>query len=118
MGFTMQIRPDVLKKLREDYPPGCHVELVQMFEKPRKDMVPGLTGEVMFVDDAGGIPLRGATARPSRRSMELTESAELTEQNNRHGPPVKRWPFDVFGGKPCRTIFSGTVWTAAPTASM
>ena len=26
-----------------------------MFEEPRKDMVPGLTGEVMFVDDAGGI---------------------------------------------------------------
>ena len=50
----MQIRPEVLKKLREDYPPGCHVELVQMFEEPRKDMVPGLTGEVMFVDDAGG----------------------------------------------------------------
>ena len=49
MGFMMQIRPEVLKKLREDYPPGCHVELVQMFEEPRKDMVPGLTGA-----DAGG----------------------------------------------------------------
>ncbi len=55
MGFMMQIRPEVLKKLREDYPTGCRVELVQMFEEPRKDMVPGLTGEVMFVDDAGGI---------------------------------------------------------------
>ena len=55
MGFIMQIRPEVLKKLREDYPTGCRVELVQMFEEPRKDMVPGLTGEVMFVDDAGGI---------------------------------------------------------------
>ena len=55
MGFIMEIRPEVLKKLREDYPPGSHVELVEMFEEPRKDMVPGLTGEVMFVDDAGGI---------------------------------------------------------------
>lgn len=55
MGFTMQIRPDVLKKLREDFPPGYHVELVRMFEEPRKDMLPGLTGEVMFVDDAGGV---------------------------------------------------------------
>ena len=55
MGFMMQIRPDVLAKLREDYPPGCHVELVQMFEEPRTAMIPGLTGEVMFVDDAGGV---------------------------------------------------------------
>ena len=28
MGFMLQIRPDVLKKLREDYPPGCKVELI------------------------------------------------------------------------------------------
>ena len=55
MGFMTQIRPEVLKKLREDYPTGCRVELVQMFVEPRKDMVPGLTGEVMFVDDAVGI---------------------------------------------------------------
>ena len=34
---------------------GCRVELVKMFEEPRKDMVPELTGEVMFVDDAGDI---------------------------------------------------------------
>ena len=33
MGFMLQIRPDVLKKLREDYPTGCRVELVQMFEE-------------------------------------------------------------------------------------
>lgn len=56
MGFMLQIRPDVLKKLREDYPPGCKVELIEMFEEPRKDMVPGLTGEVLMVDDAGGDP--------------------------------------------------------------
>ncbi len=55
MGFMMQIRPEVLKKLREDYPPGCKVELVEMYEEPLKDMVPGLTGEVLYVDDAAGI---------------------------------------------------------------
>ena len=55
MGFQMWIRPEVLKKLREDYPPGTKVELVEMHEEPRKDMVPGLTGEVLFVDDAGGV---------------------------------------------------------------
>ena len=60
MGFMMQIRPEMLKKLREDYPTGCRVELVQMFEEPRKDMVPGLTGEVMFVDDAGGVHIARA----------------------------------------------------------
>ena len=53
--FSVSIRPEVLKKLREDYPPGCKVELIEMFEEPRKDMVPGLTGEVLMVDDAGGI---------------------------------------------------------------
>ena len=30
MGFMMQIRPEVLKKLREDYPPGTKVELIEM----------------------------------------------------------------------------------------
>ena len=53
MGFTLHIRPEVLKKLREDYPPGCRVELVEMIGEPRKSMVPGLTGKVLFVDDAG-----------------------------------------------------------------
>ena len=53
--FSVSIRPEVLKKLREDYPPGCKVELIEMFEEPRKDMVPGLTGEVLMVDDAGQI---------------------------------------------------------------
>lgn len=55
MGFTMQIRPEVLKKAPGGLPARIHVELVRMFEEPRKDMLPGLTGEVMFVDDAGGV---------------------------------------------------------------
>ena len=53
--FSMHIKPEVLKKLREDFPPGCLVELVAMYEEPRKDMVPGLTGKVLFVDDAGQV---------------------------------------------------------------
>ena len=55
MGFMMYIRPEVLKRLREDYPPGCRVELVEMIGEPRKSMVPGLTGKVLFVDDAGAV---------------------------------------------------------------
>ena len=58
MGFMMQIRPEVLKKLREDYPPGTKVELIEMIGEPRKDMVPGLRGEVLFVDDAGQTHIR------------------------------------------------------------
>ena len=46
---------ETVERIRKEYPVGTRVELVQMFEEPRKDMVPGLTGEVMFVDDAGGI---------------------------------------------------------------
>ena len=54
MGFYVQIKPEVLKKLREDYPPGCHVELVEMHD-PYREMPAGLRGEVLFVDDAGGV---------------------------------------------------------------
>ena len=54
MGFMMQIRPEVLKKLREDYPPGAKVELIEMCD-PYRDMPAGMHGEVMFVDDAGGV---------------------------------------------------------------
>ena len=54
MGFMMQIRPEVLKKLREDYPPGCKVELVRMCD-PYRDMPTGMQGKVLFVDDAGSV---------------------------------------------------------------
>ena len=54
MGFFMQIRPEVLKKLREDYPAGCEVELISMND-PYRDMPPGMHGKVLFVDDAGGV---------------------------------------------------------------
>ena len=30
--FPMQIRPEVLKRLREEYPVGCTVELIEMCE--------------------------------------------------------------------------------------
>ncbi len=48
------IRPEVLKKLREDYPPGAKVELIEMND-PYREMPPGLTGEVIFIDDIGSI---------------------------------------------------------------
>ena len=52
--FSVFIRPDVLKKLREDYPVGCTVELVEMHD-PYRNMPAGMRGVVQFVDDAGAV---------------------------------------------------------------
>ena len=58
--FFMQIRPEVLKRLREEYPVGCTVELIEMCD-PYRDMPAGMHGEVMFVDDAGGVHVAWAS---------------------------------------------------------
>ena len=52
--FSMYIRPEVLKQLREQYPVGCTVELVEMCD-PYRDMPAGLTGKVTLVDDAESV---------------------------------------------------------------
>ena len=52
--FSVQIRPEVLAKLREQYPAGCTVVLEEMND-PYRDMPAGMTGKVIHVDDAGGI---------------------------------------------------------------
>ena len=52
--FSVHIRPEVLKQLREDYPVGCTVELVEMCDQYR-EMPAGMHGVVQFVDDAGGV---------------------------------------------------------------
>ena len=52
MGFSMYIRPEVLKQLREDYPPGTKVILDEMCD-PYREMPTGLKGEIMFIDDTG-----------------------------------------------------------------
>jgi hypothetical protein len=54
--FSMHLRPEVLKRLREQYPEGTRVELVEMNDPYRK-MPPGLKGTVQMVDDAGGIQI-------------------------------------------------------------
>lgn len=53
-SFSVSIRPEILGKLREEYPPGTHVELISMCD-PYRHMPAGLKGVVMHVDDAGGI---------------------------------------------------------------
>ena len=52
--FSMQLRPEVLKRLREQYPKGTRVELIEMND-PYREMPQGLMGIVQMVDDAGGI---------------------------------------------------------------
>lgn len=55
--FAMRISPEVLKKLREDYPKGIRVELIEMHD-PYREMPAGLRGTVEMVDDAGGTHIR------------------------------------------------------------
>lgn len=52
--LSMNIRPEVLKRLREQYPKDTRVELIEMND-PYRYMPPGLKGTVDHVDDAGGI---------------------------------------------------------------
>ena len=54
--FAMHLRPEVLKRLREEYPEGTRVELIEMND-PYREMPPGLRGTVQTVDDAGGIQI-------------------------------------------------------------
>ena len=54
--FSMHIRPEVLAHLREEYPAGTRVELIEMND-PYREMPPGLKGTVQLVDDAGGIQI-------------------------------------------------------------
>lgn len=54
--FTMHLRPEVLKQLREEYTKGTRVELIEMND-PYREMPPGLKGTVQMVDDAGGIQI-------------------------------------------------------------
>ena len=52
--FAMHLRPEVLKQLREEYPKGTRVELIEMNDFYCK-LPDGARGTVDFVDDAGGI---------------------------------------------------------------
>lgn len=45
---------ETVERLRRQYPPGTHVELVQMND-PYSKLKPGVRGTVDFVDDTGTI---------------------------------------------------------------
>lgn len=45
---------DELKRLKEEFPGACRVELVSM-DDPYEEMEPGTQGTVLFIDDMGTI---------------------------------------------------------------
>ena len=51
---NLHMRPEVLKRIREKYPVGCTVELIEMCD-PYRDMPAGLRGTVTHVDDTGTV---------------------------------------------------------------
>ena len=52
-GF-ISIRPEILARLREEYPPGTEVELIRMSD-PYREMPAGMKGKVVAVDDTGTV---------------------------------------------------------------
>ena len=50
--FSMSIRPEILKNIREKYPPGTTVEVVEFHDQYR-DIPAGTKGRVLAVDDTG-----------------------------------------------------------------
>ena len=54
MGFSMFIRPEILKSIREKYPPGTKVEVVEVHDQYR-DVPAGTRGHVLCVDDTGTV---------------------------------------------------------------
>ena len=51
---NLHMRPEVLKRIREQYPSGCTVEILEMCD-PYRDMPAGLRGTVTHVDDTGTV---------------------------------------------------------------
>ena len=51
---NLHMRPEVLKRIREQYPVGCTVEIIEMSD-PYHDMPAGLCGTVTHVDDTGTV---------------------------------------------------------------
>ena len=51
---NLHMRPEILKRIREKYPVGCTVEIIEMCD-PYRDMPAGLRGTVTHVDDTGTV---------------------------------------------------------------
>ena len=53
------ISEETVKRLKEEYPTGCRVELISMNDPYNTRLVPGCRGTVKCVDDIGTIHVRG-----------------------------------------------------------
>lgn len=51
---NLHMHPEVLKRIRKQYPVGCTVEIIEMCD-PYRDMPAGLRGTVTHVDDTGTV---------------------------------------------------------------
>ena len=51
---NLHMRPEMPKRIREKYPVGCTVEIIEMCD-PYRDMPAGLRGTVTHVDDTGTV---------------------------------------------------------------
>ena len=51
---NLHMRPEVLKRIREQYPIGCTVEIIEMCD-PYRDMPAGLRGTVPHAADSGTV---------------------------------------------------------------
>lgn len=52
------ISEETIKRLKEEYPVGCRVELISMNDPYNTRLVPGCKGTVRCVDDIGTIHVR------------------------------------------------------------
>jgi len=52
--FSMHIRPEVLQSIREEFPPGATVEVVEFHDQYR-DVPAGTKGRGIAVDDTGTV---------------------------------------------------------------
>ena len=51
---NLHMRPEMLKRIREKYPVGCTVEIIELCD-PYRGMPAGLRGTVTHVDDTGPV---------------------------------------------------------------
>ena len=52
------VSKETIKRLREEFPTGCRVELTKMNDPWRTDLTPGCQGTVTAVDDIGSIHVK------------------------------------------------------------
>lgn len=52
------VSKETVQRLREEFTPGCRVELTKMSDPWRTDLSPGCQGTVLCVDDTGSVHVK------------------------------------------------------------